>query len=185
MRADGIIKENVHSDAVDDPGSLDEIDNWKPRWARVIRGKAEVIRLSLVCLLAKGHLLIEDVPGVGKTTLAHALARSVDCILSPACNSLAHAFAERRFWALTVYNAHTEHSSFKQGRFSPISSGRRKLIERLREQSAFVGGDERDAGDGGRPLVCALRNRFCCGKQNPAEHHGTYPLPESQLDDRF
>src|SRR5436189_1624570 len=44
-----------------------------------IRGKAEVVRLSLVCLLARGHLLIEDVPGVGKTTLAQALARAVDC----------------------------------------------------------------------------------------------------------
>src|SRR5579871_614299 len=44
-----------------------------------IRGKAEVVRLSLVCLLARGHLLIEDVPGVGKTTLAQALARSVSC----------------------------------------------------------------------------------------------------------
>src|SRR5438034_5340010 len=46
---------------------------------RAIRGKAEVLRLSLVCLLSRGHLLIEDVPGVGKTTLAQALARSVDC----------------------------------------------------------------------------------------------------------
>src|ERR1700691_1151108 len=44
-----------------------------------IRGKADVARFSLVCLLARGHLLIEDVRGVGKTTLAHALARSVDC----------------------------------------------------------------------------------------------------------
>ena len=47
--------------------------------AGVIKGKPEVLRLSLVCLLSKGHLLIEDVPGVGKTTLAHALARSVAC----------------------------------------------------------------------------------------------------------
>jgi MoxR-like ATPase len=46
---------------------------------RVIKGKPQVIEWAVVCLLARGHLLIEDVPGVGKTTLAHALARSIDC----------------------------------------------------------------------------------------------------------
>src|SRR5947208_13923858 len=70
-----------------------------------IRGKTEVVRLSLVCLLARGHLLIEDVPGVGKTTLAHALSRSVSC-----------RFHRLQFTSdmlpsdvpgVTVYNAHT------------------------------------------------------------------------------
>jgi MoxR-like ATPase len=47
--------------------------------ARVIKGKAQVIEMAVVCLVARGHLLLEDVPGVGKTTLAHSLARSLDC----------------------------------------------------------------------------------------------------------
>src|SRR5512144_2428328 len=72
----------------------------------VIRGKPEVLRLSLVCLLAKGHLLIEDVPGGGKTTLAQALARSVEC-----------GFHRLQFTSdmlpsdvlgVTIYNAHSE-----------------------------------------------------------------------------
>src|ERR1700752_380416 len=78
-----------------------------------IRGKAEVVRLSLVCLLARGHLLIEDVPGVGKTTLAQALARSVDS-----------SFHRLQFTSdmlpsdvvgVTIYNAHSEAFEFKPG----------------------------------------------------------------------
>src|SRR5512147_2418676 len=78
-----------------------------------IRGKPEVVRLALVCLLARGHLLIEDVPGVGKTTLAQSLARTVD-----------GAFHRLQFTSdmlpsdvlgVTVYNAHTEEFEFKPG----------------------------------------------------------------------
>ncbi|MBI3667206.1 MAG: AAA family ATPase, partial [Acidobacteria bacterium] len=79
----------------------------------VIRGKAEAVRLAVVCLLARGHLLIEDVPGVGKTTLGHTLARSLNC-----------AFHRVQFTSdmlpsdvvgVTVYNAHTEAFEFKPG----------------------------------------------------------------------
>ena len=81
--------------------------------AAVIRGKPEVVRLSLVCLLARGHLLIEDVPGVGKTTLAQALARAVAC-----------GFHRLQFTSdmlpsdvlgVTIWNAHSEAFEFKQG----------------------------------------------------------------------
>ena len=59
--------------------SRERLQLWEEQLARALRGKREVIRLSVACLLARGHLLIEDVPGVGKTTLAQALARSVRC----------------------------------------------------------------------------------------------------------
>jgi len=68
----------VHRNAVDSAVWLSRLSEVEAALGRVIRGKAEVIRLSLACLLARGHLLIEDVPGVGKTTLAQALARIVD-----------------------------------------------------------------------------------------------------------
>ena len=146
-----------------------------------IRGKAEVVRLALVCLLARGHLLIEDVPGVGKTTLAQSLARSVD-----------GSFHRLQFTSdmlpsdvlgVTVYNAHTEAFEFKPGpiftnflladeinRTTPKTQS--ALLEAMNEQQVSVDG-----------RALPLPEPFMViATQNPAEHHGTYPLPESQLD---
>src|SRR6202162_3082436 len=92
------------------PGKLRELEG---AIELSIRGKAEAVRMALVCLLARGHLLIEDVPGVGKTTLAQSLARTVD-----------GAFHRLQFTSdmlpsdvlgVTVYNAHTEAFEFKPG----------------------------------------------------------------------
>src|SRR6266545_7503497 len=69
-----------------------------------IRGKPEVVKLSLVCLLARGHLLIEDVPGVGKTTLAHALARSVACRFQRL--QFTSDMLPSDVLGVTIYNAH-------------------------------------------------------------------------------
>ncbi len=146
-----------------------------------IRGKAEAIRMALVCLLARGHLLIEDVPGVGKTTLAQALARAVD-----------GAFHRLQFTSdmlpsdvlgVTVYNARSEAFEFKPGpvftnflladeinRTTPKTQS--ALLEAMNEQQVSVEG---------RTLT--LPEPFMViATQNPADHHGTYPLPESQLD---
>ena len=146
-----------------------------------IRGKAEVVRMALVCLLARGHLLIEDVPGVGKTTLAQALARSV-----------AGSFHRLQFTSdmlpsdvlgVTVYNAHTEEFEFKPGpiftnflladeinRTTPKTQS--ALLEAMNEQQVSVEGRTLRLPD---PFMVIAT-------QNPADHHGTYPLPESQLD---
>src|SRR6266700_5268666 len=146
-----------------------------------IRGKAEAVRMALVCLLARGHLLIEDVPGVGKTTLAQSLARTVD-----------GAFHRLQFTSdmlpsdvlgVTVYNAHTEEFEFKPGpvftnflladeinRTTPKTQS--ALLEAMNEQQVSVEG-----------RTLALPEPFMViATQNPADHHGTYPLPESQLD---
>src|SRR3978361_699328 len=146
-----------------------------------VRGKAEAVRMALVCLLARGHLLIEDVPGVGKTTLAQSLARTVD-----------GAFHRLQFTSdmlpsdvlgVTVYNAHTEAFEFKQGpvltnfpladeinRTTPKTQS--ALLEAMNEQQVSVEG-----------RTLPLPEPFMViATQNPADHHGTYPLPESQLD---
>jgi len=147
----------------------------------VIRGKDEVIRLALVGLLARGHLLIEDVPGVGKTTLAHALARSFDC-----------AFQRIQFTSdmlpsdvigVSVFSQVTDRFEFRHGpifanvvladeinRTTPKTQS--ALLEAMNENQVTV--DNR---------TWALPQPFMVmATQNPIEHHGTYPLPESQLD---
>ncbi len=147
----------------------------------VIKGKAEAIRLSLICLLARGHLLIEDVPGVGKTTLAHALARSTHT-----------QFQRIQFTAdmlpgdvlgVTIYNSLTQDFEFKPGpvfthflladeinRATPKTQS--SLLEAMNEQQVTIDGTS-------HPL---RRPFMVIATQNPVEHHGTYPLPESQLD---
>src|SRR5579864_5770469 len=79
----------------------------------VLRGKPEVVRLSLVCLLARGHLLIEDVPGVGKTTLAHALARAVHCSFHRL--QFTSDMLPSDVLGVTIYNAHKQAFEFKPG----------------------------------------------------------------------
>jgi MoxR-like ATPase len=146
-----------------------------------IRGKAEVLRLSLVCLIAKGHLLIEDVPGVGKTTLAHALAR---CVHS--------SFHRLQFTSdmlpsdvlgVTVYNAHTAEFEFKPGPiFTNFLLGDEINRATPKTQSALLEAmNERQITIDGRSYPLA-EPFMVIATQNPAEHHGTYPLPESQLD---
>src|SRR5690349_23552823 len=78
-----------------------------------IRGKAEVVRLSLVCLLARGHLLIEDVPGVGKTTLAQALARSASCRFHRL--QFTSDMLPSDVLGVTIYNVQSEAFEFKPG----------------------------------------------------------------------
>ena len=147
----------------------------------VIRGKNEVIQLALVTLFARGHLLIEDVPGVGKTTLAHALARSFNC-----------AFQRIQFTSdmlpsdvigVSVFSQQSQRFEFRPGpifanivladeinRTTPKTQS--ALLEAMNEYQITV--DNRTY-----PLP---RPFMVAATQNPIEHHGTYPLPESQLD---
>ncbi len=146
-----------------------------------VRGKAEVVRLSVVCLLARGHLLIEDVPGVGKTTLAQALARAVDCRFHRL--QFTSDMLPSDVLGVTIYNIRSEAFEFKPG---PIFSNflladeinrttpktQSALLEAMNEGQVTIDGRC-------HPLP---RPFMVIATQNPVEHHGTYPLPESQLD---
>src|SRR5215472_15247210 len=146
-----------------------------------LRGKPFAVRMAIVCLLARGHLLIEDVPGVGKTTLAQAMARSVHC-----------GFHRLQFTSdmlpsdvlgVTIYNAHSEEFEFKPGpvftnflladeinRATPKTQS--ALLEAMNEMQVTI---ESHSYPLAQPFMVMAT-------QNPVEHHGTYPLPESQLD---
>ncbi len=149
--------------------------------AHVIKGKDDVIELALISLLARGHLLIEDVPGVGKTTLAHALARSFHCTFQRI--QFTSDLLPSDVTGISIFNQVRQEFDFKPGpifanvvladeinRTTPKTQS--ALLEAMNETQVTV--DNR---------THALPQPFMVlATQNPVEHHGTYPLPESQLD---
>ena len=163
------------------PAALSRLHDLETTLQQALRGKPEVVRLSLVCLLARGHLLIEDVPGVGKTTLGWALARSVDCQFHRL--QFTSDMLPGDVLGVTVYNAPEQRFEFKPG---PIFTNFLLADEINRTtpktQSALLEAmNERQVTIDGRSYPMA-RPFMVIATQNPLEHHGTYPLPESQLD---
>jgi MoxR-like ATPase len=149
--------------------------------ARVVKGKQDVIQLALTTLLARGHLLIEDVPGVGKTTLAQALARSFHCSFQRI--QFTSDLLPSDVIGVSVYNPAGQAFEFKPGpifaniivadeinRTTPKTQS--ALLEAMNESQITVDNHT-------HPLPQPF---LVLATQNPIEHHGTYPLPESQLD---
>jgi MoxR-like ATPase len=148
---------------------------------KVIRGRDDILRLTVVSLIARGHLLIEGVPGVGKTTLGQALARALDCTFQRV--QFTSDMLPSDVIGISIYSAVEQQFEFKRGpvftnvlladeinRTTPKTQS--ALLEAMNESQVTV-----DAHSYPLPqpfLVIAT--------QNPVEHHGTYPLPESQLD---
>ena len=149
--------------------------------ARAIYGKEEAIQLSLITLLARGHLLIEDVPGVGKTTLAQALAKSFHCTFQRI--QFTSDLLPSDVLGVSVYNPEAREFEFRSGpifanvvladeinRTTPRTQS--ALLEAMNEAQVSIDGKT-------MPLPQPF---LVIATQNPVEHHGTYPLPESQLD---
>jgi MoxR-like ATPase len=148
---------------------------------KVIRGKDEVVRLAVVCLLARGHLLIEGVPGVGKTTLGQALARALDCTFQRV--QFTSDMLPSDVLGISIFSAVEQQFEFKRGPvFTNILLADEINRTTPKTQSALL-----EAMNEGQVTVDAhsypLPQPFLViATQNPVEHHGTYPLPESQLD---
>ena len=148
---------------------------------KVIRGKDEVVRLAVVCLLARGHLLIEGVPGVGKTTLGQALARALDCTFQRV--QFTSDMLPSDVLGISIFSAAVQEFEFKRGPvFTNILLADEINRTTPKTQSALL-----EAMNEGQVTVDAhsypLPQPFLViATQNPVEHHGTYPLPESQLD---
>src|SRR5256885_108642 len=148
---------------------------------KVIRGKDDVVRLALVSILARGHLLIEGVPGVGKTTLGQALARAIDCSFQRI--QFTSDMLPSDVIGISIYSAMEQQFEFKRGPlFTNILLADEINRTTPKTQSALL-----EAMNEGQVTVDAhsysLPQPFLViATQNPVEHHGTYPLPESQLD---
>ena len=149
--------------------------------SRVVEGKPDVVRLALVVLLAEGHLLIEDVPGVGKTTLAKALARSIDGTVRRI--QFTPDLLPSDVTGVAVYDQESRAFEFKPGavfanlvvadeinRASPKTQS--ALLECMEERQVTVDGVTYELA---RPFMVVAT-------QNPLEMEGTYPLPEAQRD---
>jgi MoxR-like ATPase len=160
---------------------LEGIASLQQQLGRVILGKNEAIERLIVCLLGGGHVLMEDVPGVGKTTLAKALARSLDADFKRV--QFTPDLLPTDILGSSVYNPSDGGFSFKAGpvftnvlladeinRASPRTQS--ALLEAMSERQASIEGTT-------HPLPSPF---LVIATQNPAEFHGTYPLPEAQLD---
>jgi MoxR-like ATPase len=171
--------------AVSGPLTLDAVQETSARIIanieRVIDGKPEIVRLALVVLLAEGHLLIEDVPGVGKTKLAKALAKSIDCSVRRI--QFTPDLLPSDVTGVSVYNQESRDFEFRPGavfanlvvgdeinRASPKTQS--ALLECMEERQVTVDG-----------VSYLLETPFMViATQNPIEMEGTYPLPEAQRD---
>lgn len=160
---------------------LDLISALRRNIESVIFGKAEVVKLAVTCLLARGHILLEDVPGMGKTALARAIARSVSCDFRRI--QFTPDLLPSDVTGVSIFDADRKDFAFKRGpvfsnivladeinRATPRTQA--ALLEAMNENKVSVDG-----------VTHALPAPFLViATQNPLEFTGTYPLPESQLD---
>jgi MoxR-like ATPase len=148
---------------------------------RVIKGKSQAIELSIVCLLARGHLLIEDVPGVGKTTLAHCLARSLDCSFRRI--QFTSDLLPSDILGVSVFHLQKQVFEFNPG---PIFA-HFVLADEINRTTPKTQSSLLEAMNDAQVSVDSHTYRLpqpfmVIATQNPVEYHGTFPLPESQLD---
>jgi MoxR-like ATPase len=147
----------------------------------VIRGKSEAVKMVLVTLLARGNLLIEDVPGVGKTTLAYAVAKAVDCDFHRI--QFTSDLMPSDIIGISIFNPESREFEFKPGPvFANIVLADEINRTNPRTQSALLEAMNERKISMDRETFSLPEPFMVIATQNPIEYHGTFPLPESQLD---
>ena len=147
----------------------------------VIKGKSEAVKMAIVTLLARGNLLIEGVPGVGKTTLAFALAKAMDCSFQRI--QFTSDLMPTDIIGVSIYNPESKQFEFKQGPvFSNIVLADEINRTNPKTQSALLEAMNEKKVSVERKTFILPEPFMIMATQNPMEFHGTFPLPESQLD---
>ena len=148
---------------------------------KAVKGKPDVVKLAVVALLSRGHLLIEDVPGIGKTTLAHALAKSINCTFHRI--QFTSDLMPADITGLTIYDQAAREFEFKPG---PVFANI-VLADEINRTTPKTQSSLLEAMNEGQVTVDKTthilpRPFMVIATQNPLEFHGTFPLPESQMD---
>jgi MoxR-like ATPase len=147
----------------------------------VVRGKRDVVRTAFVCLLARGHLLIEDVPGVAKTSLAKAIARAIGGTVGRV--QFTPDLLPSDLLGVDVFNQRTLEFEFREGPlFANVVLGDEINRASPKTQSALLEAMAEGQITVGRTRHSTPQPFLCIATQNPIEQYGTFPLPEAQLD---
>jgi MoxR-like ATPase len=159
----------------------ESLNTLQKRIESVIKGKSNAVKMAIVALISRGHLLLEDIPGVGKTTLAFTLAKATNCFFQRI--QFTSDLLPTDIIGVNIYNPDTREFEFRQGPiFANIILADEINRTNPKTQSALLEAmNERRISVEGKTYI--LPEPFMViATQNPLEYHGTFPLPESQLD---
>ena len=163
------------------PSSATQIDELRRRLNQAMVGKADVVEMVIACILAGGHLLIDDLPGLGKTTLSKALANSIGAKFARV--QCTPDLLPTDISGFNVFNQKTQEFEFRKGPvFSDVLLADEINRTTPRTQSGLLEAmGERQVSIDNQTMALA-KTFFVIATQNPIESHGAYPLPEAQLD---
>ncbi len=160
---------------------IESLRQLQSRMDSVIKGKTAAVKMAIVTLIGRGNLLIEDVPGVGKTTLAFALARATDCSFQRI--QFTSDLLPTDILGISIFNQEKREFEFKPGPvFSNIVLADEINRTNPKTQSALLEAMNEKRVTVERKTFRLPDPFMVVATQNPAEYHGTFPLPESQLD---
>lgn len=163
------------------PRALETVERLRNNIERTIRGKTEAVDKTIICLLAGGHILVEDLPGLGKTTLAYCLAKSIDCSFSRI--QFTSDMLPSDIIGVSVYDERTQDFVFKKGPIFAnivLADEINRTTPKTQSSLLEVMGRAKISVDGQTYTVPPPF--MVIATQNPVDYEGTFPLPESQMD---